>query len=116
MSKFANPGELRTPVSFVRVERGTDADAISTESPIDIFGGPVKVKWVNAHGTEALTAAQMNLREPATITCRYSNLIKVDCLIYRIGDPTPYEIISIDNVEERGRWMEIKVKRQVSAR
>lgn len=28
----------------------------------------------------------------------------------------PYEIISIDNVEERNQWLEIKVKRKVQAR
>jgi len=35
--------------------------------------------------------------------------------VYRTGDSIPWEIASIDNVEQRNRWMEIKLKRTVKA-
>lgn len=118
MSKSANPGELHTPVRFVKIHRENDDDAFSREREINVFGpgSTVRVKWVNAHGTDVFMAMQMQIKEPATITCRYSKLITIDCIVYKADDPRPYEIISIDNVEERNRWMEIKVQRRSAAR
>lgn len=120
MSKAANAGELRTAVYFLdpSAGRATDDEGYPTGSGGNVFGEgqAVMVKWVNAHGAEAFTALQLQLREPATITCRYSPLITARCLVLRAGDTEPYEIISIDDVEARGAWMEIKVQRRVSAR
>lgn len=118
MSKSANPGELRTPVEIVRAEGTTDAEGFLSGGHQNVFGEgkSVMVKWVNAHGTDAFTAMQLQLREPATITMRYSDKVTPDCLIYKGSDPEPFEIISIDNVEERGRWLELKVQRRTSAR
>ena len=74
------------------------------------------VKWQNAHGNEAFSDQLVSISEPATLTMRFSPLINVDQLVYKDGDPKPFEIISIDNVEERGAWTELHVKRQVSAK
>lgn len=118
MSKFANAGELRTPVRFIKLQRETDAEGYSVEQEVNVFGEgvTVPVKWVNAHGTDTFTAMQLQLREPATLTVRWSPLIDRTLLVYRGSDPTPYEIISVDNVEERNVWMEIKVQRKEAAR
>ena len=118
MSKYANPGELRTPVYFKRIERKKDAESYPHDEEVNVFGEGIHVltKWVNAHGTEAFTALQLALHEPATITCRYSPLITETCLVYRKGDDEPFEILSIDNVEQRNLWLEIKVQRRVPAR
>lgn len=118
MSKYANPGELRTPVYIKKIDRSRDADGFPQETETSVFGQelPAYVKWVNVHGTDALTAMQMKLRDPATLTMRYSPLIDQTCLIYRGEDPEAFEIISIDNVEERNTWLEIKVQRRVAAK
>lgn len=118
MSKSANAGELRTPVFFMTIERGTDDEGFPKELEVNVFGDgvPARVKWVNAHGTDVFTAMQLKLREPATITMRYSPKIRADLIVYKGSDPKPYEIISIDDVEERHRWMEIRVQRKVAAR
>lgn len=118
MSKNANAGELRTPVQFCRIVSEIDSEGIPFESKVNIFGEgkTVKCKWINAHGTESFTAMQLQITEPATLTCRFSPQIKQDQLVYRGADPTPYEIISIDNVGERNQWLEIKVKRKEAAR
>lgn len=124
MSKYANSGELRTPIRIVDVEKATDATGryitndngypIITEK--DVFERPVLVKWVNAHGTEVFEAQSLNINEPATITMRYSPKVNATQLIYKGADPRPYEIIGMDNVEERNTWLEIKVKRKSEAR
>lgn len=118
MSKYANAGELRTPVRFVKLQRETDAEGYPAEREENVFGEgiSVPVKWVNVHGTDSFTAMQLQLREPATLTARWSPLINQKLIVYRGNDPDPYEIISIDNVEERNVWMEIKVQRKEAAR
>lgn len=118
MSKSANPGELRTPVFVFKITRTVNENGVPIEAETNVFGegAYIRTKWINAHGTESFTALQLELREPATITCRYSPLIKRDCIIYKGDDPDPYEVISIDNVEERNRWLEIKVQRKENAR
>lgn len=111
-------GQLRTPVYVMRVTRTTDAEGYPVEEETNVFGeGKVLlVRWVNAHGTDVYRAMTLTLEEPATITCRYYPGITQDCLIYKGPEERPYEIISIDNFEERGAWMEIKVQRRVKAR
>lgn len=119
MSKSANSGELKTRVRFVRIGRITDAEGFSAETEVNVFGEDVyvPVKWINAHGSEAFTAMQLQLREPATLTVRFSPLLNNRKLIvYKESDPEPYEIISIDNVEERRVWLEMKVQRKEAAR
>ena len=123
MSKHANPGELRTPVRFVQIERTQDDEAYCQETEATVAS--VRAKWVNAHGNEAFSEATAKLSEPATLTIRYQAALAsyrpeetpgVTMLCYKADDPRPYEIISIDDVEERHFWMEIHVKRQVAAR
>lgn len=122
MAKQANAGELRTRIYIRRLEKAADGEGVTAETAKSVFpdlpGQPERVwhcKWVNAYGTEAVTAMQLQIREPATLTMRYSDKIKADCLIYRLGDPEPYEIISINDVEERHTWLEVKVCRKQAA-
>ena len=119
MSKSANPGELRTPVYFKRISRDRDDEGYPVEEEINVFGKgvPCMCKWVNAHGTEVFQSMQLEIREPATITTRYSaRLADPALIIYKGSDPHPYEVISIDNVEDRSVWLEIKVQRRAGAR
>ena len=115
MAKSANPGELRTPVIVEAITKTNDSEGYETKTWTNVFGSGKKlmVKWVNDHGTEVYEGMGLALREPATITCRYSALITPQCRITK-DDNGPFEIISLDNVEERGRWIEIKVQRVVS--
>lgn len=55
------------------------------------------------------------MREPATITMRYSPLVTVKSRIWRERDTEPYEVISINNVNDRCEFLEIKVQRVVTA-
>jgi len=124
MAKRANPGELRTAVYFKRIDRHTNENGFAVETHVNVFGKDdmgadiaVMCKWVNAHGNEVWSAMQLQLRDPATITTRYSPLLDdAKLIIYRGNDPEPYEVISVDNVEQRNTWLEIKVQRMVGAR
>lgn len=127
MSKSANPGELRTRVYFKRVGRTTNEngyDAAGETGETNVFGQdeggndiPAMCKWVNAHGSEVFTAMQLEIKQPATLTTRYSPLLDDKTLIvYRETDPGPYEVIDTDNVEQRNVWLEITIQRKIPAR
>lgn len=118
MSKYANAGELRTPVYFKSITRSTNENGYPEDTETNVFGAgnAVYCKWVNAHGTEVMTAMELDVKEPATITMRYSPLIVPTLIVYRGEDVDPYEIISVDDVEQRHVWLEIKVRRRTPAR
>lgn len=123
MAKRANAGELRILVYFHRVIKESDEEGCPRQREEPVFGydgpgreRPVHCKWVNAHGTEVFTAMQLKVRQPATLTMRYSPLIRPALLAYKGNDPVPYEVISVDNVEEQGRWLEVTVQRKAAAR
>jgi head-tail adaptor len=113
MAKYANAGELRTPIRFVAITRTVDSDGYPTEVETEVI--KTNCKWVNVHGTEVFTAMQQQLKEPATITMRYSPLINQKLIVYKGTDAEPYEVISIDDVEDRHRWLEIEVQRKSGA-
>lgn len=122
MAKQARAGELRTRVYIRKRVKGTDGEGSAYEREESVFApggdGGERVwhcKWVNAYGAEAMTAMQLQVKEPATLTMRYSPLIRPDCLVYRLGDPVPYEIVSVNDVEARHRWLEVKVHRREAA-
>ncbi|MEG1061909.1 MAG: head-tail adaptor protein, partial [Oscillospiraceae bacterium] len=79
---------------------------------------PVMAKWVNLHGTEVFAAMQQKLREPVTLTLRYAaNICDQKLTIKKeLGDDDDYEIISIDDVENRHAWLELKIQRKVAAK
>lgn len=124
MGKYANPGELRTPVFFFRISRTPNAEGIPTVRSESVFldsdgnAAPVMAKWVNLHGTEVFTAMQLKLREPVTLTVRYSPQLLDKKLIVKkdFADSNGYEVISVDDVENRNAWLEIKIQRKVAAK
>lgn len=123
MAKSASAGELRTRIYVRRTVKSVNGNGVPQEREESAFppgaDGGERVwhcKWVNAYGTEAMTAMQLQLQEPATLTMRYSPDIRPDCLVYRLGDPKPYEIVSVNDVEQRHTWLEVKVCRKRAAR
>ena len=122
MAKQANAGELRTLVYFRKVIKETDEEGRARVREEGVFYDsagrevPVHCKWVNAHGAEVFSAMQLQLRQPATLTMRYSPRIQPTMLVYKGRDPVPYEVISVDDVEDRHRWLEVTVQRKGAAR
>lgn len=124
LAKSARAGELRTRIYIRRVSKTVNENGVSSpETEESVIGHDAggnermyHCKWVNAYGSEVFSAMQMQVQEPATLTMRYSRRIQPDQLIYKVGDPMPYEIISINDVEDRHRWLEVKVCRRRAAR
>ncbi len=127
MLKRFNAGELRTRIVIDAVAPSIDADGYAQEIVTPLFNGEsVPCKWVNVHGREVYEAERLNLREAATLTMRYSPQINQRCRIWRYdelralptsesADKIAFDIVSIDDIQNRHELLEIKVKRAVVA-
>jgi head-tail adaptor len=121
MAKFyVNAGELITGIIIEDVAKVPDNTGHYTETWTNIFGANAvtRCKWINAHGIEAVTDKQLGLGETATLQLRYSAKITPTCRVRKTADKVAewWEVVSTDNINERGVWLEIKVKRKVAAK
>ena len=120
MASRADTGELRTLIQILRVPKGQDGqplrdeDGYPVEETVNLFGEGkhLHCKWVNAHGSEVYEAKVASVTEPATLTIRYVPGVTTDCLVLRRGETRPYEVISVNDVEDRHIWLELKVQRK----
>lgn len=122
MAKQANAGEMRTRVRFTKPVKTINDNGFEVRENRDVFGKPVYCYWVWAHGSEVFEHRKNLLGQVATLTMYASPLVDQECqvtledelaLTGTVGGP--FEVISIDQVENRGRFMEIKVRRKVKA-
>ena len=111
----ANSGRIATQILIRKPQETVDDDGFPIIGHEYLFNSkPVWCEWVNAHGSEFYNAASLNLREPATLTMRYSPLITVQCQVERKDNGAVFDIISIDNIRDKRNWLEIKVSRVVA--
>ncbi|HWS43299.1 MAG TPA: head-tail adaptor protein [Pseudoflavonifractor sp.] len=120
MARSASAGELKTRIKVFDVLDGEalNENGYPVQEPINVFGegGSRMCKWVNAYGVEIYTAKQAGVTEPATLTMRYTPLVTPTSTIYKGSDPRPYEVISVNDVEDRHAWLEVKVQRKVESK
>jgi SPP1 family predicted phage head-tail adaptor len=105
--KVINPGELRTSVALK--SRTVSVETGGARRPTYTTIKTVWAKWTNAHGNELVSADGINAEAPATVLIRYTSGIDTTCAIDKGG--LLYEILSIDDIQERHEYMELKVKR-----
>jgi len=105
--KTINPGELRTPIKLGTRSVTPDAGAFpvaSYTSFADVFS-----KWTWVHGPEVWTAQAVQAEQPATVLIRYNATLDGTCGVQLSGQW--YEIVSIDDLQQRHEYIELKVKR-----
>lgn len=105
-----NPGELRTQI--VLKTRSVTTGTGGFQKPSYTTLATVFCKWVNAHGSEILTADMAGAEAPATVTIRYRTDIDPTYAIEKGGEL--WEIVSLDNIREKNELMELKVRRMRS--
>lgn len=132
MAKFASAGRMRTSIIIEdrTKEPNSESKGYFAEVWKNVFDVPagktnqaVFCQWKNAHGTESLEAYKYNLGDVATLTMRYSPLITPTCRIFKAEEKKknkdtaiPFEIISIDDIDDRHEWLEVKIRRKTEAR
>jgi head-tail adaptor len=107
--KTTNPGSLRVNVSLQTPTIVKDAGGAQVPGWATLTGGDVKCKWTNVHGSEVWQSQAVQAIEPATVLIRYFAALTTACTILK--GSVRYKIVSIDNVQERNEYMEIKVQR-----
>lgn len=106
-NQTTNPGELRTSITLQNRTLTANTGGFASPAWADI--ATVWAKWVNLHGSEAWQAQSIQAIGSATVLIRYRSGIDETCAVLK-GD-VRYEILSIDNVRERGEYLELKVRR-----
>lgn len=121
MAKSARAGEMRTRIIIktLMTSEHTDSEGNPIEEWHDLFGAPVWCKWVYAHGDEVYEGMRLNIGQMATITMRYTPKVDVRCRIWKAGDTQDddhaWEVVSINNPEDRNQFLDIELKRVVVA-
>ncbi len=106
---LVNAGDLRTTITLQQPTLQRDAG--SAQSPVYANASTtptVKARWVNAHGQENAQTAMKSVQR-ATVTIRHRDDVKTTWRVLK-GDE-PWNIISIDPVQDRNRWIELVVER-----
>jgi SPP1 family predicted phage head-tail adaptor len=105
-TKVTNPGELRTQISLEPRTVSQDVGGFQTTGQ----GTAVLVwcRWTNVHGSEVWAAQAQQALRPATVVIRY--LEGLDETWSVLKGTERYEIVSIDNIGERGEYQELKVQ------
>lgn len=104
-----NAGDLRTSVVLGSPSLDEKPGGFKRKSYTPVK--TVWARWVNAHGSEALVAESVQLSQPATVTIREYPDIDTTWGIQKDGQW--YDIISLDRVQDRHRYIELKVSRMV---
>jgi len=104
-----NPGDLRTSITLQEPTIATDAGGAQKPTFADVAINPtIWARWINAHGQETVQNAMKNVQR-ATVTIRYRSDVLSTWRVLKDGEP--WNIISIDPVQDRKRWVELIVER-----
>lgn len=102
-----NSGMLRTNVEFQRATKSSDGAGGYTETWAAIADAPTKAHVKSLSGMERFMSDRIEAHNGKRVTVRYfSGLLEADRV--EIGGRA-HNIRHIDNVEERSRWLVLKV-------
>lgn len=102
-----NPGEMRTSITLQTptITKSPGGAQVVTWTTL----ATVWAKWTNVHGSEVWQSQAVQANSPATVLIRYRSDVDATCSILKGTDR--YDIVSPDNIQERGEYLELKVKR-----
>ncbi len=106
--------DARTYVDLRSPTGAPQAGGFKSVAYASILPGHIRAIWENAHGSEAILAAGQQYVDPATVTVRYRSGLTPKLRVYLRGDESrPYEVISVNDIENRHEYVELKVRRAV---
>lgn len=106
--KAWNPGEMRTRIELLR-PASTAPGPGGFQKRTYAVAAQVMAKWVNVHGSEVWAAEAQQAIAPATVTIRWRVDIDATWQVRKGGQV--YEVVSLDNIQERNELIELKVRR-----
>ena len=108
-------GEMRTRVTIKRKRNGIDSEGFNTMEYESLFKKSVWCKWEWERGTETFENERRKLEERAIMTMRYSDKVDARCVLWRNGGGEPWEVISVNDVDDRHKWLTLTLRRGVKA-
>jgi head-tail adaptor len=105
-----NPGEMRTQITFQSPTISKDAGGAQKPTFANVSTNPtVLSRWINDHGQEAVQSNAAVSAQRATVTVRHRTDIQTTWQVLK--DSEAWQILSIDPVQGRRRWVELRVER-----
>ncbi len=104
--RVINPGDLKTPITLKSRTIVTDAGGAQKAALSTI--ATVMCRWIGVHGSEAWTAQTVQAQRAATVLIRYRADVDETCVVTLGSDD--YRIVSMDDIQARHEWLELKVK------
>jgi SPP1 family predicted phage head-tail adaptor len=99
-----NPGELSTKITLQKQTVSQQAGGFDVPNYITI--ADAWARWTNVHGSEVWASQAVQAKAPATVLIRYRADVDLTCVL--LLDGKVYEIISIDDIQNRHEYQEIK--------
>jgi len=108
-------GEMRTRVDIRHIRHGIDSEGFNIRGYESLFKAPIWGKWEWERTTETFENERVRAEERAVITIRYSDRIDIRCMLWKDGDEEPWEVVGVQDIDERHRWMRLTLKRSKKA-
>jgi len=107
-NKITNPGELNTLITLQSATISKDAGGAQKPIWTDLTPPSVWARWKNAYGPEMIAAQAVQGQALATVMIRYRPDVNIGVSILKGTDR--WEIISVDDIEDRHEYMELSVR------
>lgn len=102
--------DLRTRITFQQPTITQDAGGAQVAGWANVATTPTMwARWINAHGPEVVNSQALQFVQRATVTVRYRSDIVPTWRILKDGEA--WQILSVDMVQDRNRWVEMIVER-----
>ena len=102
--------DLKTRITFQSPTVAKDAGGAQVSSWANVGTTPtVWAQWINDHGQEAVLAEATVSAQRATVRIRHRSDIVEKWRVLKDGEA--WQILSIDPVQDRNRWVELRVER-----
>lgn len=102
--------ELRTRITFQQPTITKDAGGAQSETFANVSTDPtVFARWTNAYGQENTLSDAVKSVQRANVVVRHRSDIQTTWQVLKDGQA--WQIISVDEVQDRNRWVELIVER-----
>jgi len=105
-----NISDMRTRITFQQPTQATDAGGAQVTNWTNVATTPtVWARWINEHGQEAMQSDAARSAQHAAVTIRHRADVNTNWRILKDGEP--WQILSVDQIQDRNRYVEMVVER-----
>jgi SPP1 family predicted phage head-tail adaptor len=110
MNYAVSIADMRTRITFQQPTVISDAGGAQSSGWTNVSSIPIVwARWTNEHGQEAVQNDSARSAQRATVTIRYRSDVNTNWQVLKDGEA--WQILSIDQVQDRNRYVEMVVER-----